>query len=289
MRKSNTAKLKLTISMFIFGTIGIFVRYIPLPSSILALARGLIGVLFLLLVMVVTKKKISFGAIRDNLLVLILSGAAIGVNWILLFEAYRYTTVATATLCYYLAPVLVILVSPLILHERLTAKKLFCVIVALGGMVFVSGVLETGVSSLKEIKGILFGLGAASFYASVILLNKKLQNISAYDRTAMQLGVAAVVLLPYTLLTQSVEIDLLSPRVIVLVLVVGIVHTGMAYAMYFGSMKYLKAQTVAIFSYIDPVVAILLSAIILQEGLGIMGIIGAVMILGATFISEYEF
>ncbi len=288
MGKADVAKLKLTASMTIFGTIGVFVRYIPLPSSILALVRGLIGVLFLLLFMVVTRNKISGKSIRENLFILILSGAAIGINWILLFEAYHYTTVATATLCYYLVPVIVILVSPLILHERLTVKKLLCVVIALMGMVFVSGVLETGISSIMELKGILYGIGAATFYASVILLNKKLRNISAYDRTALQLGVAVVVLLPYTLLTQSIQISMLSFRVIVLVLIVGTIHTGLAYALYFGSMKDLKAQTVAIFGYIDPVVAILLSAIILQEGLGITGIIGAVMILGATFVSEYD-
>ncbi len=287
MGKTGTAKLKLTTSMVIFGTIGIFVRYISLPSSVLALVRGFIGVLFLLLVMTVTKKKISVLAIRKNLSLLILSGAAIGVNWILLFEAYRYTTVATATLCYYLAPVIVILVSPFLLRERLTKKKLLCVVVAVGGMVFVSGVLETGVSGLAEIKGILFGLGAATFYATVIVLNKKLKDIAAYDRTVMQLGVSAIVLLPYTLVTQSIELGSLPPKVIILLLIVGVLHTGMAYALYFGSMRELKAQTVAIFSYIDPVVAILLSAVILRESLDITGILGAVMILGATFASEY--
>ncbi len=286
LEKTSIAKLEMTASMVIFGTIGIFVHYIPLPSSMLALVRGIVGVVFLLLVVVSTKKRISLSAIKRNLWILIPSGIAIGINWILLFEAYHYTTVATATLCYYLAPVFVVLISPLMLKERLTVKKIFCSLVALGGMVFVSGILETGVQDLSELKGILFGLGAALFYATVVLLNKKLKEISAYDKTIVQLGVSVVVLLPYTLLTQSIDLSILSPRILVLLLIVGIVHTGMAYALYFGSMKELKAQTVAIFSYIDPVVAILLSALFLQQGLGLTGIIGAVMILGATFVSE---
>ena len=286
IEKTSLAKLKMTVSMTIFGTIGIFVHYIPLPSSILALVRGIIGMLFLLLVVTVTKKKISFEAIKNNGLVLLLSGTAIGINWILLFEAYRYTTVATATLCYYLAPVFVVLISPLVLKEKLTVKKGLCSAVALGGMVLVSGVLENGGTNKNGSTGILFGVGAAFFYATVVLLNKKLKNISAYDRTMVQLGVAAIVLLPYALLTETVDLNTLSPTVIVLVLIVGIVHTGAAYALYFGSMKDLKAQTIAIFSYIDPVVAILLSALLLQQGLGLTGIIGAVMILGATFVSE---
>ena len=169
--------LQLSLSMFIFGTIGIFVRHIPFPSSVIALARGGIGMLFLLLVVVLSKQKLSASDIRRNLLPLCLSGFFLGFNWILLFEAYRYTTVATATLCYYLAPVFVILVSPLILKEKLTAKKLICVAVALLGMVFVSGVLETGLPSAGEGKGILFGIAAAAFYASVVLCNKHIHDI----------------------------------------------------------------------------------------------------------------
>ena len=286
IQKASIARLEMTASMVIFGTIGIFVHYIPLPSSILALVRGIVGVIFLLLVVVSTKKNMSLSAIKRNLCFLIPSGIAIGINWILLFEAYHYTTVATATLCYYLAPIFVILISPLMLKEKLTVKKILCSLVALGGMVFVSGILETGVQDFSELKGILFGLGAALFYATVILLNKKLKDISAYDKTIVQLGVSVVVLLPYTLVTQSIDLSILSPRILVLLLIVGIVHTGMAYALYFGSMKELKAQTVAIFSYIDPVVAILLSALFLHQGLGLTGMLGAVMILGATFVSE---
>lgn len=288
MSKKTNAKVKLGTSMMIFGTVGIFVTYIPLPSSILAMARGIIGTLFLLLVTLLTRKKISLTAIRKNLLILCISGFAIGINWILLFEAYRYTTVATATLCYYLAPVFVILVSPIFLKEHFTLKKFVCVLVALMGMVFVSGVLKTGITDRTELKGIFCGLGAAAFYASVVILNKKLSDIDAYDKTIMQLTAAVVVILPYALLTEDMGAIRLSATTAILVVIVGMVHTGAAYAMYFGSMKDLKAQTIAIFSYIDPVVAILLSAFVLGQGLDGYGMIGAVMILGATFISEYS-
>ena len=277
--------LQLSLSMFIFGTIGIFVRHIPFPSSVIALARGGIGMLFLLLVVVLSKQKLSASDIRRNLLPLCLSGFFLGFNWILLFEAYRYTTVATATLCYYLAPVFVILVSPLILKEKLTAKKLICVAVALLGMVFVSGVLETGLPSAGEGKGILFGIAAAAFYASVVLCNKHIHDISSYDMTIMQLGIATVVLLPYTLLTESVGDLQFTAGALGMLLFVAIVHTGVAYALYFSSMQGLSSHTIAIFSYVDPIVAIMLSALLLQEPMGISGIIGAVLILGSTLIS----
>ena len=285
---ANKAKLELIASMFIFGTIGIFVRHIPLPSSMIALVRGFVGAFFVLLFVYLKKSKLDKAAIKKNFVMLALSGAFIGINWILLFESYHYTTVATATLCYYMQPIFVILASPFLLKEKLTVKKVACVVVALIGMVFVSGVLQTGIPALSEAKGILYGLGAACFYASVVLMNKKITEINAYDKTIMQLGMGAIVLSPYVMLTQDFcsAAASMTPSLWALLLFVGLVHTGVAYALYFDSMKELKAQTLAIFSYIDPIVAIILSALLLKENMGLYGVIGAVLVLGSTFISE---
>ena len=278
--------LQLTLSMIIFGTIGIFRRYITLPSSMVAMTRGLLGMAFLLLVLKIRRGKLNGAEIKRKLPLLCASAAAMGVNWILLFEAYNYTSVATATLCYYLAPMFVILASPLVLKEKLTAKKLICVAVALLGMVFVSGVLQTGISGAGELTGILLGVGAAAFYASVILMNKRLGAVPAYDRTIVQLGVAGAVLLPYVLLTEDVASMQFTPLVIAMMAVVCIVHTGIAYMLYFGSLMRIKAQTAAILSYIDPVVAILLSALLLKESMGLQGAVGAALVLGAAIVSE---
>ncbi len=279
-------KSLLILAMFIFGTIGIFRKYIPIPSSMLALTRGIIGVIFLAMVVLLKKEKISWAAIKKNFWLLCISGAMIGFNWILLFEAYNYTTVATATLCYYMAPIFVILVSPFLFREKLTITKLLCVVVAIVGMVFVSGVLQSGMDVVSELGGVLLGLGAAVLYASVIVMNKKITGIGAYDKTMLQLGAAAVVLLPYTLLTENIKEVAFTPTIIVMLLIVGVIHTGFAYVLYFGSIEKLNAQTVALFSYIDPVVAIILSAILLREEMGVFGVIGAVMILGSTLFSE---
>ena len=181
------AELRFLSAMGIFGTIGIFVRYIPLSSSAVAFSRAVLGLAFLAAVMFFTKNKPDIIAIKRNLPLLLVSGAAMGFNWILLFESYKHTTVATATVCYYLAPLLLLLVSPL-LGERLTVKNILCVCVALIGLVFVSGVTETGLPAFHELQGILFGLGAAVLYACVMFLNKKLSPITAYDKTVLQLG-----------------------------------------------------------------------------------------------------
>ena len=278
----NKAKGALLAAMGIFGTVGIFVRYIGLPSATVAFFRGALGVVFLLAVMGLTGKKLHGPAIRENLTVLILSGVAIGGNWILLFEAYRYTTVAVATVCYYLAPMFLVLASPL-LGERLTGKKLLLSAVALAGMVFVSGALKGGA---VDFRGVALGVGAAALYASVMFLNKKLGPISAYDKTVVQLAAAAAVILPYCLLTGGFALAQATPQGVLLLGVVGIVHTGFAYCLYFGALGRLPSQQVAIFSYLDPVLAILLSALWLKEALSWQEMVGAALILGSALYSE---
>lgn len=280
------ATLQLTLSMLIFGTIGIFRRYIPLPSSLVAMTRGLVGMAFLLAFLGIRKIRLNKTAIRKKFPLLCISGAAMGVNWILLFEAYNYTSVATATLCYYLMPMFVILASPILLGERLTLRKMLCVVAALVGMVFVSGVLNVGFTGAGEVRGVLLGLAAAVFYAGVVLMNKQLGNVPAYDRSIVQLGAAGVVLLPYVLLTENLSALECAPVTLAMLAIVCVVHTGIAYALYFGSLMHLKAQTAAILSYIDPVVAVVLSALLLKESLGIQGLLGAVLVLGAAMVSE---
>lgn len=286
MEKETNAKASLILAMVIFGTIGIFRKYIPLPSGIVACARGILGVAFLLVFIKIKKIKMDREAIKKHLWILLISGGFIGLNWVLLFESYRYTSVAVATLCYYMAPIFVMIVSPFLLKEKLTVKKVLCVIVALIGMVFVSGVLDGGISDVSEMKGILFGLGAAALYATVIMMNQKLREVPTYDKTIMQLGAAAVVLIPYILFVEDLSAVVLTPLIVFMLIIVGVVHTGIAYALYFGSMNGLKAQTVALFSYIDPIVAIILSAMFLKEPMTIYSAIGAVLVLGATMISE---
>ena len=281
------SKLKLIASLCIFGTISLFVRRIALGSGMIALSRGLLGTMFLLLYLALRKQKLDLPAIRENLWLLLLSGGVMGLNWALLFEAYRYTTVAAATLCYYMQPVFLTLAAPFVLGEKLRLKKGLCVLAALCGMVLISGVVGGGIPQARELTGIALGLGAACFYACVIICNKKLKNIGAFDKTIVQLLAAALVMIPYCALTgETVTAQMFRPASLFCLLVLGLFHTGFAYALYFGSMKALRAQTIAIFSYIDPVIAILISVTILQEPFSVLGAAGSVLILGAAFISE---
>lgn len=280
--------IMLISAMLIFGSIGIFRRYIPLPSALLAFARGLMGAAVL-----AAYVKIKGGDLKGNvggkkLLLLAVTGALMGLNWILLFEAYNYTSVATATLCYYMEPTIVILLSPVVLKEKLGPKKLVCALLAVAGMVFVSGILDGGQEGSGSVKGVVLGLGAAVLYSSVVILNKFVQLENVYQKTIIQLLSASLVLIPYLLITGA-SVSGVEPVSVIMLVIVGVVHTGLAYALYFGSMEKLRAQSVAVLSYIDPVSALILSALILGEGLTVFGIIGAVLIIGSALVCEVDF
>lgn len=281
-----SARLSIIVSMLIYGTIGLVRRYLPLSSSLIALARSVIGCAFIVIFTYVRGKKIGFGDIRRNIAFLLPSGVLLGFNWILLFEAYNYTSVASATLCYYLAPVFIILAAPVIFGEKLTPLKIICALVALLGMIPVSGMLDGG--QVIAVKGIFFGVASAVMYAVIVILNKKLTDIRPADRTAFQLFVSSVVLTPYTILTGGFNGAEFTFGVTALLVLAGILHTGIAYMLYFGALDRVKANTAAILSYIDPVTAIILSAVVLGESITIWTIVGAVMILGAAAVSELK-
>lgn len=279
------AKLRNITAMLIFGTIGLFVKNIELSSSEIALTRGFIGGVTLILATIFLKKKISFEAIKNNLYLLIFSGLAVGLNWIFLFQGYKYTSISNATLSYYFAPVFVTILAPFILKEKLTLSKFLCVLMALVGMFYIVGV--DGINGGSDLIGIVYGLLAAGFYASVILMNKFLKGIDSIEITVIQLISATITLLPYVLYVEGLGILSVSSVSIPYILILGIVHTGIAYLLYFSSLQGLKGQTIAVLSYIDPVFAIIISAIILKEQLGVLQIIGGVLILGSSFLSEF--
>lgn len=285
-KKELFAKLKLCGSMAIFGSIGIFVKYLTLPSGFLVFLRASIGVLFLLPFVIFGKNKFNLESIKKNLVPLILSGACLGANWVLLFEAYKYTDVSIATLCYYLAPVFIVLLSPLILKERLNLQKVVGIVLALSGMVLVSGVISGAEGG--SLIGVILGIGAALLYATVVFINKRIKDVSAYDRTITQFAISMIITLPYTLFTETVTKEMFNFPAILLILAVGIIHTGVAYVMYFSSLKDVKAHTAAIFSYIDPILALILAFAILGERLGALEIVGAILVLSGAFLSEIK-
>ncbi len=280
------SKIQFLLSMIIFGTIGVFVRYIDLSSSEIALLRGLIGSLFLITVMFMMKKKISWALVKVNALVLLLSSIALGGNWIFLFQAYKHTTISNAVLSYYFAPVFVLILSPLVLKEKLSAKKIICIGVAMLGMLFIVGNSGVSTSGFDHLLGIGYGLAAATFYALLMLLNKFITNMDGLETTLIQLGTATLLLIPYVSFTEGFGILEVSSSSIPFILILGIVHTGIGFLLFFESLQKLKGQSIAALSYADPITSLVISAVILQEQMTFVQMLGGALLLGSTFVSE---
>lgn len=284
MKKTMNPRLMLITSMTIFGTLGLFVRNIPVSSGELALYRAVLAALLIAVFLLLTKQRIPFSRIKKEVPLLLASGIAMGINWILLFEAYKYTTVSVATLSYYFAPVIVTIVCPVLFQEKLTGKQILCFVMSTIGLVLITGIGEVGSGS--DFVGILFGLGAAAFYATVILLNKFIKNVEGIHRTFLQFLAAIVILVPYVILTSGVTLGSLDGIGWINLLIVGLVHTGVTYCLYFSSLKELPGQKAAILSYIDPLVAVLISVTVLGEAMTLWQVIGGMLILGFTLWNE---
>ena len=285
MKKLKKPKLLIIVSMIVFGTIGLFVKFIPLSSGEIALYRAILAIILLGLVIIITKQKINFKTLKKDLPLLIISGIAMGINWILLFEAYNYTTVSVATLSYYFAPVLVMIISPLLFKEKLSLKQIICFVMSTIGLILLTGIGDV-TTGQDHLKGILLGVLAAVFYATVIILNKFIKGVSGINRTFLQFIGSIFVLLPYVIFTNGFNIIDITTIGLINLLIVGLIHTGVCYCLYFSSLKELKGQDVAILSYIDPLVAVIVSLIFLKESMSLLQIIGGLLILGFSIWNE---
>lgn len=279
-------RFKLVTAMLIFGSIGVFVKHINLSSSEIAFLRGVIGCSFLIGVGFWAKQRPSFTSIKENGKLLILSGTAIGLNWIFLFQAYRYTTIAIATLSYYFAPIFVMILAPFVLKEKLTYIKVGCILTAMIGLFLIVNPDGNVGGVYNQAIGIFYGLSAAILYAGVILMNKFIKNLPDQETTIIQLLVASLILFPYILIKDNINFSSLTLYSGLMILILGIFHTGIAYYLYFSAVKELKGQTIAVLSYIDPISAVIFAAIFLGENMSLIQIAGGVLILSSTFLSE---
>lgn len=270
------------LSLLIFGTNGIFVSHISLASSQIVLMRTLIGGI-LLTCFVLFLGGFDKDHLRRERIPLLLGGAALGLNWVALFEAYRLLNVSLATLIYYVGPIFVLLFSPILFREKLTGRKLVSVIIVGIGLICISGsVVVIGMNSL----GLLFAAFSALFYAALIVFNKQISYTSGMQTAALELDVAFFVVLVYTLCTSG--LPHLTGNDLPYIVVIGFINTGLAYLLYFSGLQKLSGQSVALISYIDPVSALLFSAILLHEVMTPVQVAGAALIIGGAMFGEIK-
>ena len=284
--KANTrSKLYVAVSMAIWGTLGPFTQQISVTSGELALYRACLASGLIAIYLISTKQKIDFQAVKKEILLMLLSGIAMGINWVLLFQAYRHTTISAATLSYYFAPVIVTLACPILFKEKLTKKQILCFVMSTLGLVLIIGVGSLD-SSGTHLIGILYGLGAACLYATVVLMNKFIRNVTGIHRTLMQFFGAIAVLIPYVFVSGGTHLEALDFTGWICLLIVGLVHTGITYCLYFSALKDLSGQEASILSYIDPLVAIFVSFFLLGESMTPSQMLGGALILGFTLWNE---
>jgi len=277
-------KTKMILAMIIFGTIGIFSNQIALPSPVIASITALIATAFLAIILGFYPNRSNVSSLRKNIVPILLSGIALGFNWVFLFEAHKYTTIPVATACYNLAPVFVLIFAPIVLRDRPSIVHIACTLGALAGAILISGILgHEGVYT----KGAVFAIIAAALYGTVMILSKKISGISSLDNTFYQMAVASVVMIAYTVLTVDLNTVKISGNTGWMLLVLSIVHTGIAYALAFSAAKRITAQSWGILSYIAPTTAIIASAIVLNQRLNTVEILGIVMIFGFVFINTF--
>ena len=279
-------KGRMLLSLVIFGTIGLVRRYIPLGSVPLAFLRASLGCLSLVALMQLKHIPFHWAALGQRAPKLLLSGLLLGMDWVFFFEAFNHTTVAIATLCYYMAPVFMLAAAPLVFHETLRRRKLVCAAITIGGMLLVSGVVGGAAGGVGDFSGVVYALLGAFFYAAIIVLSKTLTGLDPYEQTAVQLGTAALFLLVYSSFMGKLDFHTMTGLGWGLTVLLGVVHTGLAYGIYFGSLTQVPAQTTAILSYVDPVVAVLLSVFVLQEPITELQLAGVCLVLGGMISGE---
>ena len=276
-------KVKFILAMLIFGSIGIFIKNIQLPSQAIVQWRTIIGSIFLLFIFIGKGKKIDIESIKKNIIPLIIAGIVLGANWAFMFQAFQYTSVGVVTLLYYSAPIIVFFLSPIIFKEKIRLRQLLGITAAIIGMLIINSVskIENGLSL-----GIVYGLVSALFYAALMISNKFIRDVDGISNTFIQLFVAMIVMTSYIFITTKRLIYIPEGQDILLIAIVGIVHTGIAFYMYISSMQELKGQNISILSYIDPSSALIFAFVFLGEKLTPSQILGAVLILGGTLFSQ---
>ncbi len=278
-------KLQMILSVLMFGSIGVFVKHINLPSVAIVQWRTIIATLFSIALYAVQRKAPDWAAIRANALPLAISGIVLGANWAFLFEAFQHTSVGMATILYYCAPILVFFAAPFLFGEKITALQLAGIGAAIAGTVLVNAMsIRTGDFSVA----LLYALGAALLYATVMVCNRFMRNIAGMDSSFIQLLIAAIVMSLYSYATTGIPLTFAAPSDMLLVLILGIVHTGMIFPLYFYAVQKLSPQDTAIFSYLDPASALVFAFVFLGEALVWYQLLGALLIFGGVLFAQLQ-
>lgn len=274
---------KITASMLIWGSVGIFARFSTLDGLSLAFLRVLMGSGIFLLFSIRDGGWLgrAFSSVRPRIGQVFLLGMALALNWVFFFSAVIYTTIAKATLIYYLAPILVVLLAGLLLGERITRGRLFYVGMAFLGALMIALQERPSLSS-SDFLGVVFALAGAFFYALVTLLGRHLRDVESDALTFFQLLFATIVLFPL-ILWRGLP---LTPKALAVSFLIALLHTFLALLIYMDGLKEVEAGEAALLSYLDPLSAVLYAFLVFGEVPTGMTLAGGAFILLASFFGS---
>lgn len=274
--------LKYILALLLFGSNGIVASFINMNSYEIVLLRTMIGSFLLLTVFLLRKENFTFYKHKKNFLYLAVSGSAMGVSWMLLYEAYTRIGVSVSSLLYYCGPVIVMVLSPLLFREKLSVFKVIGFVSVFIGVLLVNGkTFSTG----GNMFGIVCGLLSAVMYACMVIFNKKAARIAGPENSMFQLIISFLVVAVFVGIKQGFIIKIPADSILP-ILILGLLNTGIGCYFYFSSIGNLPVQTIAICGYLEPLSAVLFSVIILGEAMFPMQVVGAVLILGGAVLGE---
>lgn len=281
MKTVKTAYLKYISALLLFGLNGIVAAQIPLTSTEIVVLRSFFGTVFLIVLLAVTRQKLTCLRRPRQAVLVAISGAAMGASWLLLYRAYELVGVSIATLLYYCGPVLVMALSPIFFKEKLAIPKIIGIIVVFCGVIMLNGV---GGGTLDAL-GLLCGIGGAALYVLMVITNKK-AGLPGLENTAVQLLFGFLAAAVFYLL-QGGAVPTVPAESWGWVLLLGLVNTGFGCWLYFSSIGTLPVQTVSVLGYLEPLSAVLFSVVLLHEALTPARWLGAAMIVGGAMAAEF--
>lgn len=271
---------KYIVGLLLFGSNGVVASFIDLPSHYIVLWRSILGGLMLTGLFFLTGNRITCHRHKKDLLFVILSGAAMAADWLLLFEAYSRIGVSLGMIINYCGPVVVILFSAFIFKEKITVKTIFALGFALSGAILISW---QGANSGIDKLGLILAALSAFAYAAMVIFNKLSKEIKGTENATIQLLSTMVIVTVYVTLKHGLHFVIPSKSIFP-VLWIGLLNTGLGCYFYFSSLSSLPAQTVAVFGYLEPLSAVFFSVLILQERMLLLQIIGSTLILIGTIL-----
>lgn len=275
-------RIKLVFVMIIWGSLGVFTRSIPLSALSLSFLRALIALPILFIVMKMKKaNKVKCSLLKPY----IISGVLLGFGWLTLFYGFKHTSISSAVIIYNMCPVYVIIAAPIVLKETISKIQIAVIFISFLGLFLIIGHnLTEGYGYMGLILSAISGM----LYATIVLINRSIKvRVDNQTATFVQIFTAMTVLLPFVLFEGNIfTVVRLDALAVIYTILLGILHTGMAYTMFFSIYEHMKSVEIVSFSFLEPLFGILFSVIFVGERLTLLQTFGGILILGSTYIGE---